>query len=300
MRIDMRLFKIFGIISFILSSYIITVFLNYWRLPLILMTLGFMTYMINGKKSIYFFAFLLPFLGALPYFDKNGYAFNLMAIPLFYLSGMIVSAVMKGKTFEIAGMWTKYYKWFLVILWVSTIFVILRWSNLFLDLNVIFHDTQVSPEGARLSFAIIYPVITLFLFSVSPFITFLIMDEGIEEEKLWYILTGGFFISVTISAYQKFLHSSFMSAPITEFWGSKPHQFNGGFSDFNGYGFFSGILFLYFFISLIFLFVKKEKQTKKFIFNFSGIFLSLTGIYFSASRTALFFVIIGNLYLMFI
>jgi len=299
MRIEMRFYSFFGIISFIISSYTIMVFLNYWQLPLLLILFGFFTYLFNANKSIHLYVFFLPLLGALPSLNKTGYAYNLMALPLFYLSGIMLAGLIKEKKIEVRGIWIKYYLWFLVIIWISVLFVILKWSNISFGFNTLFRDTQVTPQGIRVSFSIIYPVITLFLFSVSPFIGFFITIRKVSKEKIMLSLTGGFLISVTVSIFQNFFSSSFMSAPIPFFWKDKPQQFNGGFSDFNAFGFFSGIIFLYYFIVLLESLFGKNKNAQKSLLSILGIIVALSGIYFSGSRTALFCVIFGLFYLIF-
>lgn len=296
---DQTIFGFFAILSFVLSFFLIVFFLNYSILPIIFVILGAVSYYFDTKKSIYLYIFLLPITGAVPWFSKNGYSFNLMAIALFYLSGMIISSILKGEKYNFEDRWMKYYKWFLLILWISAVFVFLRWSNLLLSFSAFLKDTQVSPKGGRISFAVIFPVMTLSLFSVSHYLQLLIKKNKLCENKVMFYLSTGFFLSVILSIVQKFGKLDFMSAPIPDFWKDKPSQFNGGFSDFNGYGFFAGVLFLYFFINLIGMFSDFRKKRSSFLYSVTGIIFSLLGIILSGSRTALIFVIFGFFYLLF-
>ena len=293
------LFHIFALASFLLSFYFIVFFLGFSVLPVTFFIIGLLSYLIDKKKSIYLFLFLLPITGAIPWFSQNGYSFNLMAIALFYLSGIVLSSIIKGDKYIFKELWIKYFQWFLIILWISSLFVFFKWSNLFLSFSAFLSDTQVSPNGSRISFALIFPIITLFLFSVSHYIHALIKNNKLTETKSMFFLSSGFFLSVIISVIQRFGKINFMNAPIPGFWGNKSAQYNGGFSDFNGYGFFAGVFFLYFFINIIKIFANYKKTKHTIFLNFIGVVFSVIGIILSGSRSALIFVFFGAIFLVF-
>jgi len=195
-------FLFFFLFSFLLAVYKIVFNLKFFPLPLFFFVIGFVSYRLNEKKSLYLFFFLLPVVNALPDFFFNGYPFNYMAIALFYLSGIIISAQFfkqrssskPGKTAhqDIAideGVplsltfnfkWAGPYLLFLLILWISALFLVLRWSNITLPSLAFWKDTPVTPTGELVSFASIFPVVALFLFSTAPYIPILIKGNYLD------------------------------------------------------------------------------------------------------------------------
>ena len=49
-------------------------------------------------------------------------------------------------------------------------------------------------------------------------------------------------MSFLLALVQKWLDPGFLAQ---SWWGLKMHQVNGGFSDFNAFGFFAGVMFFY-------------------------------------------------------
>lgn len=322
-------FLFFMLLSFVLAVYKIIIQLEFIPLPVFFFILGLTSYRLNAKKSLYLFLFLLPIINALPDFFFNGYPFNYMGIALFYLTGIFISArFWKGGSAKAAGTGTKDednpevnndlsfdFKWagpyylFLIILWVSALFVLLRWSNITLPSLAFWKDTPVTPSGELVSFASIFPVVTLFLFSTAPYILVLIRNHRLEETKVFNALVSGYTISFAIGLFQKFIDPDFMAIG---WWGEKLNQYNGGFSDFNAFGFFSGALFFYLVIAVVNRVTKKpeNKNLKKsfaggqgphmnFLFNAAGLLITLTGIFLSGCRTAFLFVLFAIGFLFF-
>ena len=104
------------------------------------------------------------------------------------------------------------------------------------------------PAASRLSFACIFPVITLALFSLTPFLAFLIRHWRFKENEIFTPLKAGFCLSFLLALVQKWIEPRFLAQ---SWWGLKMNQVNGGFSDFNAFGFFAGAMFLYQALQLI-------------------------------------------------
>ncbi len=164
-----------------------------------------------------------------------------------------------------------------------------------MSVNAFLVDTPVAPGFpliSRNSFASLFPLITLFLFSVPPFVVPLLKKGGFREEKIFKVLIAGFAVSVLIAVFQKYFDPGFMAL---KWWSVKLNQYNGGFSDFNGFGFFAGALFLYSSRKLtnyilsgggIRIFLKGDPG-----FYFFSSLLTLSSVFFSGSRTAFVFVL---------
>jgi O-antigen ligase len=306
----------------LLAAYKIIIQLKFIPLPVFFFILGLVTYGLNKKKSLYLFLFLLPIVNALPDFFFNGYPFNYMGIALFYLAGILISARFFKRGFtNLQGAGTKSeakleeenafafnFKWagpyflFLVILWISALFVLLRWSNITLPSLAFWKDTAVTPSGELVSFASIFPVVTLFLFSLAPYILVLIKNNRLEEAKVFKALIFGYTVSFSIGLFQKIFDPDFMAI---RWWGEKLNQYNGGFSDFNAFGFFSGALFFYLVMAMVnrltepgFKFTGNYLLNREFLFNAAGLSITLIGVFLSGCRTAFLFVlfVIGFLF----
>jgi len=293
-------FLLFAFISLGLAFNKIVLGIGFRVIPIVFILLGLITYLLNSRMSLYFFVFLLPIITAFPYFDPNGFPYNYMAVVLFYLSGIIIASIIKKEKIDFNYSWSIYYLFFLIIVWISSFFVFLKWSNITFSSLAFFKDTLVEPGGTRISFASIFPILTLLLFSVSPYIVVLLKKNRILEKKLFVFLLPGYCISVLISLYQMFVDPYFLKMKMKT-WVNEADQFSGGFSDFNSLGFFSGIMFLSFVIFLINYLNKngnKSNSFKKTSFYITGIIFSITGIFVSGSRTAFIF-IISSMFLFF-
>jgi hypothetical protein len=285
------LWRLSFILSFLLALYTIVFHLQFFILPLSFMLLGTLSYLIHPRRALYLFFFLLPCINSLPDLFLTPYPYNYLAISLFYLSGIVFAAFIKREGLKIEGRWFAYYRFFLLLFWISVIFVFLRWSNFDLSLLALFKDTPVTPSGERLSFAAIFPVLTLFLFGVPPFIFPLIKTRGLETDKIVHSLLGGYGLSLFIALGQKFVNPDFLCRP---HWAGY-NQFNGGFSDFNAFGFFSGFIFLLLTILLIRRFTAAVQprflKSPGFWLYTACLLLSFGGIVISGSRTAFLFVL---------
>lgn len=357
-------FLFFMLLSLLLAFYKIVLNLNFIPLPLFFFALGLISYRLHPERSLYLFLFLLPLVNALPDFFFNGYPFNYMGIALFYLSGIFIAAqFFKSRSSRAPGIrvnggpglegkttapfdykWAGPYLLFLVILWVSALFVLLRWSNITLPSLAFWRDTPVTPAVELVPFAYIFPVVTLFipvphnilvsiptvqlvsfasifpvvalfLFSTAPYILVLIKKHRLQEVNVFKALLAGYTISFAVGLYQKFVNPDFLAI---SWWGEKLNQYNGGFSDFNAFGFFSGVLFLYLVITLVNRFTGQSgvtasrrhqglNSTESFvnilnpdiILLILGLIITLAGVFLSGCRTAFLFILIAAAFLLF-
>ena len=228
--------------SLALLFYVVVVHLHFIALPLLFLGLGGASYAWNGRRAVLLFLFLLPLVNSTPALLFNGYPFNYMGISLFYLSGMLIASLLKKERLEIDFPGRGPYLLFLTLLGISVFFVLLRWSNLTLSPLAFLRDTPVAPRGDRLSFAAIFPAITLALSALAPFVAMLVRHQGLQEEEVVAPLKAGFGLSFLIALVQKWIAPGFLAQ---KWWGLKMKQLNGGFSDFNAFGFVAGALFFY-------------------------------------------------------
>ena len=280
--------------SFLAATATIVVHLRFAVLPLSLFFLGSMSYLLAGRRSLYLFLFLLPLVNSLPDLFFNGYPFNYMAMALFALAGMGAASLLKKEklSFSFPGSWI--YLLFLALLWLSVLFVFLRWSNLIHSLPAFFRDTPITPEGQRLSFGVIFPVATLFLFSFSPLLVALVGHHRFSVREALPPLSLGLSFSVGLALVQKTVYPGFLHQ---KWWLESLGHVNGGFSDYNAFGFFSGLVFLWQAVTLI----DDWQAIKAWRRIAAGLFLmtSLTGISLSGCRTALLFVLAAFVYVLF-
>lgn len=295
-------FYFFAFTAIFISFYTIVFHVGFQILPITFLITGIVLFFLPSGMGIKGFFILVPLINSLPSIFFNGYPFNLMATVLFLLSGVLIGLVLKGKRPAFKDFnWAGSYLIFLMILWISALFVLLRWSNISMPSGAFLADTPVSPgvpHSPRNSFATIFPVITIFLFSITPFIAALINEYSLKKDKIFKLMAYGYSGSVLIAFFQKFCDSSFMSL---EWWGNKMNQYNGGFSDFNGFGLFGGVIFLYSSLKLMGPREKDSEQDfrREMLSSISILFISFAGIVLSGSRTAFIFIIFAFIFLMF-
>ncbi|MBU4404267.1 MAG: O-antigen ligase family protein, partial [Acidobacteria bacterium] len=237
-----NLYSMFAFLSMVMLIFVVIIHIRFVILPVFFLVLGLLSYLWSHRKALVLFLFLLPLINSTPDIFFNGYPFNYMGVALFYLSGIMIASRLKKEKPEIVFPGHGLYLLFLFILSVSVFIVFLRWSNLTLSSLAFLRDTPVAPSGERLSFACIFPVITLALFSLSPFLASLIRFWHLKENEIFTPLKAGFCLSFLLALVQKWLDPDFLAQ---SWWELNMHQVNGGFSDFNAFGFFAGAMFLY-------------------------------------------------------
>ena len=184
---------------------IVVIHLRFVALPVFFLALGFVSYAWSGRKALLLFLFLLPLASSTPDLFFNGYPFNYMGIPLFHLAGIFCASRLKKERPPAAFPGRRAYLLFLALLGISVFFVFLRWSNLGLPALAFLRDTPVAPSLERLSFACIFPAVTLALFSLAPWPAFLLRHQRLSEAEMFVPLKAGFFLSVLLALAQKWV-----------------------------------------------------------------------------------------------
>lgn len=306
MRLN-RMFLLFSLIVLLIASLKIMVHLGFWVIPAVLFFTGFGAGFYDRSKALYLFFFLFPFINASPELTGTGYPFNYLAPALFLLAGMMTAVFLKREPNQVMDgnddptknepepipldRGFSYYYLFLVVLFVSAVFVVLRWSNMATGGSIwaIGADTPVAPPipghelTQRVSFATIFPVSSLLIYFIAPFIFFYIKAQKVRETPVFTWLSYGFYISVGLALVQKASGRSFISDRL----GKELTQFYGGFSDFNAFGFFSGAMFLWSTYAI------KNKNPLGYV----TFCVALVGGILSGSRTVFFFIAAGMAHL---
>ncbi len=285
-RLKLSFFQAVFVFSVIVSLAVIGWHLQIYLLPLAFLALGYFSYLAHPRKAMLWFLFFLPFINSLPDLLYAGYPYNYIAIPLFYVSGMILASMTKREHLEFRHSFWGIYRIFLTIMILSIIFVFLRWSNITLSPEAFFMDTPVTPSGERVSFAVLFPVLTLFLFAIPPFVVPLLHRHNLDEVAVLHPLRLGYAVSFVLALIQRFVSPDFLCRPV---W-AQYRQYNGGNSDFNAFGFFGGFIFLA--QTIIIIRRWNDQKSQKAIIPDLIIFgVSFAGIILSGSRTAFLFVI---------
>jgi len=295
-----RWFWFSSVVVFIIAVIKIVFHLEFWVIPVVFFVLGLAAALVNRRFSLYLFVFLFPFINSSPALFNTEYPFNYLAPALFLLSGMVIASSVnhiknsktgKESTVVLDKGFYPYYL-FLVLLFISAVFVFLRWSNITLDSiaaagadTPVAPDHPLSPDIQRLSFGSVFPVVSLFIYFISPYIFFYVKKIKPEEKKVFQWLSYGFYVSIALAIFQKISGRSFISDRI----GKELKQFYGGFSDFNAFGFFSGVMFLWSTYEI------KNKNPLGFV----TFVVALAGTILSGSRTAFFFILAGIGHLIF-
>lgn len=289
-----RLFCFFTLLSICMAVSVIVFRLQFWVIPTILFTAGFAGAMWNPRRSLFLFLFIFPFINSSSGLFITHYPFNYLAPALFLLSGIVAAGFIRrlirapGEeiTQENLDREFSYYYIFLAFLVVSTVFILLRWSNIFLpNQSAVGADTPIapgtwqSPDTQRISFGEIFPVLSLFIYFVSPYIYFYIRKLKPSEKDVFAWTSYGFYVSVAFALAQKISGKSLISDRL----GKELKQFYGGFSDFNAFGFFAGVMFLWSTYAI------RDKKTIGYV-TFA---VSLLGGILSGSRTVYFFILAG-------
>jgi hypothetical protein len=298
-----RWFCFFSLAVFLIAVIKIVFHLHFWAIPLFFFAVGLGSALVNREVSLYLFIFLFPFINSSPGLINPEYPFNYLAPALFLLSGLAMASIFargtKGETgkpgreasLPLDSGFYPYYL-FLVLLFISAIFVFLRWFNIGISsVAAVGADTPVapdhpmSPDLQRLSFASIFPVVSLFLYFISPYVFFLVKRIKPSERAVFTWLSLGYFVSLAFAVAQKISGRSLISDRL----GKELKQFYGGFSDFNAFGFFSGVIFLW----------STYEIKRKNPLGFAAFAVSLAGAILSGSRTAFFFLVAGMAHLVF-
>jgi O-antigen ligase len=237
--------------------------------PLLCVLLGILLRTILKKNHLLVFSFLIPILPALAGFIDSGFPRNYFILPLFVLTGMVIADSIINKEFLAAGKETipRHYIYYLLILFISFIFVVLRWSNILLSKMAFLKDTPVDISGERLSFAIIFPILELALFVLSlPYFAF--CQNSLNKNKLVIAFLSGQCISVLFALGQYVLDK-----PLVTIY----NAVTGLASDQTAFGMLCAISFI-----MAWYLSKKESYKIAYLF----VIAFLIGIIISATRVA--------------
>lgn len=243
---------------------------------------------IGKRASRVMLLLALPISGALSSLISPQLPFNYIPTLLMVISGIAFS---RPKTFIHLGNQTLFprYALFLSLCTVGFLFLLLRWSTFGEGAKRLFPDLLTSPSGDRLSFTLIFPVLTLCLFVLGPLIAGLKAELNITTENAFTPFISGFFISALFAALQYYFNVSLF----TRSGWIKRGFANGLASDFNGLGFVSGFAFFY---ALIILGQTTGDRRNK-IFALLSLPLALSCAWWSQSRTALLLIVAALIWL---
>ncbi len=271
--------RAFLFLSFILS--LIKIAFHLKALPLVAAFFlpAFLLSLLSPVRASLLFFLLFPVINSTPYLLKTPFPFNYLAPSLFLLYGVLAGFALRGKLSEPSFSGSHYYRIFLILMWASAFFLFLRWSNITLSLLAFMKDTPVSTAGHRLSFASLFPVLTLALFSAAPFVQLLLREAETSRALRAFLL--GAALCAALALLQLFL-PGFLLPPGP--WQAL-RRLNGGASDPNGLGLMAGAAFL---LSVLHL-------PSSPVFFSATAAAGLAGVALSASRTGLIFTAIALL-----
>jgi len=238
--------------------------------PVIAFVIGIIIRSIFKKNYLIIFSFLFPLISGFAFFENHGMPLNYLLLPLILLSGVYICDIFidRENALKILKNIDLHYFLLLIIVSISFLFLMLRWSNLTLSLSALFKNIPISPQQ-HISFAIIFPLLFISLFFIS-YLFYLYLKKEKNREKIIVAFLFGHSISIIVAFFQIFFK-------LELFLGHKP--FNGLASDASSFGFLSSIAFLLAF----YLIVKKKNR----IFGYIFMIISFFGIIHSQTRTAL-------------
>ncbi|MDD8013830.1 MAG: O-antigen ligase family protein, partial [Acidobacteriota bacterium] len=229
-----RIYSIFAVCSFLLLSFVLICHFHIQWLPLACLLLGFLARSMFTSGYLEIFSFLIPVLPACAAIESRGFPPNYLLLPLFFLAGIMPGEWLarRGRPSPPLPRLPRFYPLFLMLLGISFFFVMLRWSNLTLSPLAFFKDTPVAPTGQRLSFAIIFPVVELALFALSP-LYFLLLRRSANLQRVVIAFLGGQSLSILFSLVQRLQQ-----------WRSPSPVISGLASDATAFGFLSALAIL--------------------------------------------------------
>jgi O-antigen ligase len=168
-------YRFIYLVAMILIFFISLLYGEFVVFLLLFTLLGISLRVFFKRRYLLVFSALIPILSSFAGFNRSGFPNNYFILPILVLTGIVIADSMIHKELLATGKETipRHYIYFLIILFVSFIFVVLRWSNIFLSRMAFLKNTQVDISGERFSFAIIFPILELGLFVLSvPYYAF--------------------------------------------------------------------------------------------------------------------------------
>jgi hypothetical protein len=276
------IFLFFLLLGFLAYFLVMLFHFNFYVLPASLLLAGIAIRVIFKQEYLPVFSFLFPLVSAFAYWGNRGLPFNYFVLPLLLLSGIYAGELLldRQKAFQVLNHVNRFYLLLLTIIFISVLFLIFKWSNLTLPAKAFFKDTPVAPTGIRLSFAIIFPLIYLFLFTAS-YVYFLYLKDRSHIKNIIFAFLWGHSLSIFLSYIQNiFQVKLFLWKPC-----------NGFASDNSSFGFLSAVALL---LSLYVYFNYKKKG-----YGLVFTLISILGILNSHTRIGLIAICFTVLYFLF-
>jgi hypothetical protein len=287
-------FPVCWLAALLLATLKIVLHLHFWQIPTAVFVLGLVSYRLRPRLGLELFLVLLPLLGATPALLPNGYPFNYMGVPLFYLSGLVAAALLRREQVVDVQTWAAPLIPLQGLALLSCGALFLRWSGWPVVFAGILPGAPVSvmtlPGGHAdsVSFASIFPVIALFLLAAAPFALFLVRRQRLTADRVFALLSIGLAGSLGVALLQRLAHSRlFLQPELTD----TLRQYNGASADFNALGFMAGVIFLYHAAALLLRFTRGAAEAGRPWGSLAGMAVALAAIAMSGSRTAFFFVL---------
>ncbi len=227
-------------LNFFFFFIIITIHVGFLFIPAAVFIISSLLWNFKVKLWEKLFFIFIPVASSLSYFSKIQYPFNYFQLPVIFFWGGLIFKYLKEKRIENSN---KNYSFliFLYLTFLSMLFVYLKWFNIGIKSIAILKDTPIAPTGERLSFGVLFPSMVFLIYSTGYFVLNYFFYKKDNEEIYFKYLSAGYIISLIFSILQKFELSDIFVCPFCK----SIKQFNGMFSDFNGLGTFSGILFFW-------------------------------------------------------
>jgi len=245
----------------------------------IMLIIAFIIGRLGLRPARIFLLFAIPATGAIPYLIGSKHPFNYIPTLLIIIAGLSLA---RPETFTALSQnyLFKRYRLFFLFTLLGALFLVLRWSSLSEQSMRLFPNLLCSPAGDRLSYTILFPILTLCLFGLTPLMLGLRKSLNMTPDNVFIPLVSGFFLSALFAMLQQVFKLPLFSRPG---WIDIAHS-NGMASDFNGLGLISGFIFFY---ALTVLKKSPKISTTHRVMAAVALPLSLLCAWWSHSRTAL-------------
>jgi len=268
-----RSYLFLSFISFLLLSFVLFFHFRIIWMPATCLLLGILARIIFKGRSLEVFSFFIPVLPAFAILENKGFPLHYLLLPLFFLVGITAGefAAGKGRSSWPLPELPRGYVPFLLLLGISFLFLLLRWSNLTLSPLAFLHDTPVAPTGQRLSFGIILPAVEFALFALSPFY-YLLLRRADDPRRILVAFLCGQSLSIVWSFIQRWQGT-----------GARGFLISGLASDATAFGFLCALAIL----MAWYLHARCAEKRLGFLFTV----VSLAGILNSSTRVGLFAIV---------
>ncbi len=242
------------------------------------------------RPSRHLLLFAIPASGALPALILTKHPFNYIPTLMMIIAGLALARPQSIRSTSLNRSFPRYVLWLLITV-TGSLFLIMRWSTLGEGAVQLFPNLLSSPAGDRLSFTILFPVLTLCLYGIAPLMIGLKKELDITVDNSFPPLVSGFFASAFLAALQGLFKLPLLSRPA---WINSGHS-NGASSDFNGLGLISGFMFFYALIRLSSNNAPRSQRISAAI----ALPVSLLCAWWSQSRTALLIIFVAAIWFVF-